>query len=232
MSDYRLEELEEAITPIKWDVFGLCEVRRSGQENIANIFFISMVKHKAGMELGFLVKKYLKNKIMAAVGQGWRPHKLGFSFTLTLPTHQKNKIASSKNARYALSFKYQAGLLLEYALKKEKLLLEVRKSSDTGTLIDLIAFGLPNYVADKIDREKLRNTEDLYNDIEKLEQLDKYDIGTVRDYEADIELMIDKYCCKRPYRCSPEDRREMELQVSNLLKNNLIEESYSPFAAQ
>ncbi|XP_044745287.1 uncharacterized protein LOC123307135 [Coccinella septempunctata] len=74
-------------------------------------------------------------------------------------------------ARHALAFKYQAGSLLEYALKKEKLLLEVRKSIDTGTLIDLIAFGLPNYVADKIDREILRETEDLYNEIGKLEHL-------------------------------------------------------------
>lgn len=73
--------------------------------------------------------------------------------------------------RYALSFKYQAGSLIEYALKKEKLLLEVRKQIDTGTLIDLIAFGLPNFVADKIDRETLQETEDLYNEIGKLEHL-------------------------------------------------------------
>lgn len=73
--------------------------------------------------------------------------------------------------RYALSFKYQAGSLLEYALKKEKLLLEVRRSIDTGTIIDLIAFGLPNYVADRIDRETLQETEDLYNEIGRLEHL-------------------------------------------------------------
>ncbi|XP_076392314.1 uncharacterized protein LOC105664173 [Megachile rotundata] len=73
--------------------------------------------------------------------------------------------------RYALSFKYQTGLLLDYAIKKEKLLLEVRNSIDDGTLIDLIATGLPNFVADRIDREKLRKTEDLYNEIGKLEHL-------------------------------------------------------------
>jgi len=73
--------------------------------------------------------------------------------------------------RYALSFKYQTGLLLDYAIKKEKLLLEVRKSIDDGTLIDLIATGLPNFVADRIDREKLNKTEDLYNEIGKLEHL-------------------------------------------------------------
>jgi hypothetical protein len=73
--------------------------------------------------------------------------------------------------RYALTFKYQAGSLLEYALKKEKLLLEIRKSIDTGTLIDLIALGLPNYIADKIDPETLKQTEDLYNELGKLEHM-------------------------------------------------------------
>lgn len=60
---------------------------------------------------------------------------------------------------------------------------------------------------------------------------DKYDIGTVTDYEAHIDLAIDKYCCKRPYRCTIEDKKEIEEQVANLLEKNLIEESYSPFAA-
>ncbi|GBP68279.1 hypothetical protein EVAR_57605_1 [Eumeta japonica] len=72
--------------------------------------------------------------------------------------------------RYALAFKYQTGSLLDYALK-EKLLLEVRKSIDTGTLIDLIALGLPNYLTDKIDRETLQETEDLYNELGRLQHL-------------------------------------------------------------
>lgn len=56
-------------------------------------------------------------------------------------------------------------------------------------------------------------------------------IGTVKDYEARINLLVDKYCCKRPYRCSIEDKLEIEKQVRKLLERNLIEESYSPFAA-
>lgn len=73
--------------------------------------------------------------------------------------------------RYAMTFRYQTGSLLEYSIKKEKLLLQVRKTIDNGTLIDLIAIGLPNYVVDKIDREKLKKTEDLHNEIGKLEHL-------------------------------------------------------------
>lgn len=59
----------------------------------------------------------------------------------------------------------------------------------------------------------------------------KYDIGTVNGYEARIDLLVDQYCSKRPYRCSLEDKKEIEEQIGNLLDNKLIEESYSPFAA-
>lgn len=60
---------------------------------------------------------------------------------------------------------------------------------------------------------------------------DKYDIGTVREYEARIDLVMDKYCSKRPYRCSVEDKKEIEEQIAKLLDKKLIEQSYSPFAA-
>lgn len=59
----------------------------------------------------------------------------------------------------------------------------------------------------------------------------KYDIGTVNGYEARIDLLVDKYCSKRPYRCTVEDKKEIEEQISKLLDNKLIEQSYSPFAA-
>lgn len=74
-------------------------------------------------------------------------------------------------SRYALSFKYKTGSLLDYAIKKEKLLLEVRKTIDTGTLIDVIAAGLPDFIADKIDRESLEATEDIFKEVGKLEHL-------------------------------------------------------------
>lgn len=60
---------------------------------------------------------------------------------------------------------------------------------------------------------------------------DKYDIGMVTDYEAHIGLIIEKYCSKRPYRCTIEDKKEIENQIAKLLEKNIIEESYSRFAA-
>lgn len=73
--------------------------------------------------------------------------------------------------RYAMLYKYRQGSLLEYALKKERLLLEINKSMDTTTLIDLIATGLPNFISDKIDRNSLKQSEDLFNNIRGLEHL-------------------------------------------------------------
>lgn len=72
---------------------------------------------------------------------------------------------------YAIAFKYKNGSLLEYAIKKERLLLEIRKSINKGTLIDLIAAGLPNFVLNRIDREELKETEDLFNELNKCEHL-------------------------------------------------------------
>ncbi|XP_045471472.1 uncharacterized protein LOC123678478 [Harmonia axyridis] len=86
--------------------------------------------------------------------------------------------------RFAFSFKYQKGSLLEYAIKKEKLLLEARNSIDSGTLIDLIATGLPNFVINMIDRGNLKIVEDLYNELGKLEHL---------VYKKNFEKKNDKY---------------------------------------
>lgn len=73
--------------------------------------------------------------------------------------------------RYAILFKYRQGSLLEYALRKERLLLEINKLIDKPTLIDLIVTGLPNFIADEIDRNRLKDTEDLFSSIRGLEHL-------------------------------------------------------------
>jgi len=75
--------------------------------------------------------------------------------------------------RYAIEYKYMKGSLLEYALKKERILLEINKSLEKQILIDLIAVGLPSYICDRINRKSLEETEDLFNEIRGLEHLVK-----------------------------------------------------------
>lgn len=73
--------------------------------------------------------------------------------------------------KYALNFRYLKGSILDYALKKERLLLEVNSSINKSLLIDMIAVGLPNFVTDRIDREKLKEVDDLFNKLRGLEHL-------------------------------------------------------------
>lgn len=98
--------------------------------------------------------------------------------------------------RYAMTFKYQSGSLLEYSIKKEKLLLQVRKSIDNGTLMDLIAIGLPNNVTDRIDRGKLKKTEDLHNEIGKLEHLTYKKNSAAKQNTSNTKGKYEKTPCK------------------------------------
>ena len=59
----------------------------------------------------------------------------------------------------------------------------------------------------------------------------KFDVGRVNDTEAQVKLSIEKFVAQRPYRCSIEDKKEIDEQIKHLLDADLIEESSSPYAA-
>lgn len=73
--------------------------------------------------------------------------------------------------KYALSFRYKEGSLTDYAIKKEKLLLDMNKNIDSQTLTTLIAIGLPEFIINKIDREQCQDSTSLFNEIRKYENL-------------------------------------------------------------
>ncbi|XP_050576604.1 uncharacterized protein LOC126915710 [Bombus affinis] len=64
-------------------------------------------------------------------------------------------------AQYAYNFKYISGSFIEYAIKKERLILEVRRKTSEETRINLIVIGLPIHIQDKIDKEAVQSTNDL-----------------------------------------------------------------------
>lgn len=72
---------------------------------------------------------------------------------------------------YAINYKYKSGSLLDYAIRKEKTLLDMRRTIDKGSLVDLVAAGLPSFVLNRIDRETLKDTTDLFNEISKYEHM-------------------------------------------------------------
>ena len=54
-------------------------------------------------------------------------------------------------------------------MKKDRLILDINKSIDPKTLIDLIATGLPEFILNKINRDDLEDSTDLFNEIRKYE---------------------------------------------------------------
>ncbi|GBP89739.1 hypothetical protein EVAR_42860_1 [Eumeta japonica] len=63
-----------------------------------------------------------------------------------------------------------SGSLLDYAVKKKDFT-GSKKTMDEGTLIDIIAAGLPDFITDRINKEDILHTKDLFNELGKLEHL-------------------------------------------------------------
>ncbi|GBP09687.1 hypothetical protein EVAR_76653_1 [Eumeta japonica] len=92
---------------------------------------------------------------------------------------------------------YKEGLLIDYAIKKERLLLDVNKSMDSKTMIDLIATGLPGFILQKLNRDELNDTTDLFNEIRKYEDhkpLENMNIKSRTDEElGDLTYYLSQY---------------------------------------
>lgn len=161
-------------------------------ENECDRFEIRADKHKIELFKLFLEKScvdwYSSMLIKLTIDSQWKKWKENFTETYA------NK--GWTPVRYALTFKYQAGAFLDYAVKKERLLLEVNKTIDTDTLIDLIAIGLPNFVTNRIDRESLEKTEDLYNELSRLEHLtEKKKFGEKKMNINNTKTTVEKTPC-------------------------------------
>ncbi|XP_076298675.1 uncharacterized protein LOC143217884 [Lasioglossum baleicum] len=88
---------------------------------------------------------------------------------------------------YAFAFRYKEGSLIDYAMRKEKLILDINKSIDPTTLIDLISTGLPEFILNKIDRDELNDSTDLFNEIRKYEGM-IYKRNSIKTKDSKLEF--------------------------------------------
>lgn len=87
--------------------------------------------------------------------------------------------------RTAFNFRYMKGSIMDYLIKKERLLLEADGKLPEMTRIYLIVYGLPIPLQEKLDREKILNMKDL------IDELKKYD-DTYKIKEETRKKQIDK----------------------------------------
>lgn len=81
-----------------------------------------------------------------------------------------------------------------------------------------------NSLVEKKIKDILRSNQDIFANT-------KFYIRVVKNYEARIKLMENKFVARKPHKCAFEDKLEIENQIQELLKADLLEESYSPYAA-
>lgn len=71
--------------------------------------------------------------------------------------------------RKAYNFKYLGGSLVDYALSKEKMCLEIEENCTISSRINMIVVGLPNEVQDRLDKEEIKCIEDIFVELRKLD---------------------------------------------------------------
>lgn len=147
--------------------------------------------------------------------------------------------------RYAYSFKYMSGSLIDYALKKERMILEVEKKMTDTSRINLIVVGLPLDIQDKLDREEISSTDELMN------KLGRYEYGTKQrkqilkenkiqpEQKLNIQKSIEKkpcYICeslKFPGRYHPVEKcrnKDKYIQKRNVNMNEAVTSEFEDLA--
>ncbi|XP_050577619.1 uncharacterized protein LOC126916165 [Bombus affinis] len=102
--------------------------------------------------LGKTAERWYQTNLLKAEGHNWEDWKEEF-----LKTFNKGWPA----IRYAYNFRYLSGSFIEYAVEKERLILEVKRKMPEDVRIHLIVIGLPIEIQDKIERENIQSTNDL-----------------------------------------------------------------------
>lgn len=74
-----------------------------------------------------------------------------------------------KKCREAYKFKYIGGSLVDFAVRKQYLLLNLRKDLVIGAIIELIVTKLLIHIQDKMDRTQINTFADLVGELRKLE---------------------------------------------------------------
>lgn len=107
------------------------------------------------------------------------------------------------STKRAYEFKYMSGKLSEYAIKKQRLLLEDDNSIPEQILIKMIVIGLPGRLFEKLKKTEILQVEELLSELIRLDgeynfkkPLTKSTPTTTKDHEKKKDKVKDKEWCK------------------------------------
>lgn len=95
-------------------------------------------------------------------------------------------------------------IIKEFKLRQDENLIISQKQLQKSNMIEI---NFNEHIIEKdfkidlhhLDYKKKIKVEQLIEDYKTIFAKDKYDVGTLKDYEARIDLLVDKFCSKRPY---------------------------------
>lgn len=105
------------------------------------------------------------NQSKLGLSAGWPAWKESFFDTFADSTWQP--------VRFAFNFKFLSGSYLEYAMRKEKLLIELDGTLLDSTVLDLIVIGLPFHIQDTLNRKTVKTIKQLHEKFKKFETEDR-----------------------------------------------------------
>ena len=133
-------------------------------------------------------------------------------------------------SRWAYNIRFVTGSIHEYALKKQRLLIEDMPSIQDEVLVKLIVFGLPEFVQVKLDKSIIKTPDKLLNELSNFEN-----VKIVRRFEDKTKNTERKpftgrrFCkaCKRYHAGDCDTRKNNSERATNLTEQketNLLNE--------
>lgn len=128
---------------------------------------------------------------------------------------------------YAYNFKFYQGSLLEYALKKRKLLLEVDDSMSINTQINLIVINLPTFIQNKLEKKSIVNIENLMSKLAQFGKINEIKKSNVNKNFSNVKVpcsICDKLGFKDRFHleslCYNKDKQSKKIKNENIRVTN------------
>lgn len=90
---------------------------------------------------------------------------------------------SWSSIRYAFLYSYVGGSLINFAVKKEKMLLELDRDLSAQTILDLVIVGLPIKIQNSLNKSAVKDIEALHQKLKKYESNDKVNETKTKNFE-------------------------------------------------
>lgn len=184
------------------------ECERLGVEEEKYAEMLRLCLHGAALEW---YSVFLKINKLSHAWKFWKA-----SFVDTFGSKSWSEIA------LAYTYKYLGGSVLDYALKKRNLLIDIDPDLSTRSQINLIVIDLPDYIKTRLNRKDLTKVDDLMS---KLRQIDpsrnKINSNVVKKSD-EVQKKTCEYCDKMgfPGRRHAEENCRVKISHQNKIQNS------------